>query len=87
MDLRIDPYPLDAKERLADIQAIVDRQLQTPTYETRVTDIAHRLVASVFYFVKAGKAKRQQSGEYRIIGTHICTCSGFSLLRTTNMSH
>jgi hypothetical protein len=77
MDLRIDPYPLDAKERLADIQAIVDRQLQTPTYENQITDIAHRLVASAFYFARAGKAKLQQGGEYSIIGTHICRWSGF----------
>ena len=68
VDLGYDPPPLDAKEDVFSLEARVKKQLKLPTYETRVTEIAHRLVASAFYFVKEGRTEQLPTGAYRVVG-------------------
>lgn len=52
MDLGKDPPPLDAKQQLSNLQSQVIQLLRTPEYQNIIEQIAHRLVASAFYFSK-----------------------------------
>lgn len=52
MDLGKDPPPLDAKQELSNLQSQVIQLLRTREYQNIIEQIAHRLVASTFYFIK-----------------------------------
>jgi hypothetical protein len=51
-DLKSTPPPLDAKNELDQLQKLVQKQLKRPEMIRKVQDVAHRLVASCFYFSK-----------------------------------
>jgi hypothetical protein len=53
-DLGEDPPPLDAKQKLREVQLLAVNSLRTDSNKALVQKIAHQLVASSFYFVKEG---------------------------------
>lgn len=52
-DLRQAPPPLDAKDQLDKLQKLVQQQLKTLEMTRKVEDVAHRLIASCFFFNKS----------------------------------
>jgi hypothetical protein len=51
-DLKKAPPPLDAKNELDKLQKLVQQQLKTLEMTRKVQDVAHRLIASCFFFSK-----------------------------------
>ena len=53
VDLGKEPPALDETAEMLPLQEKVRQLLNTPTYEAYIKDVAHRLIASTFYFAKS----------------------------------
>jgi hypothetical protein len=52
VDLKEDPPTIDDKAKLADVQAKTTELLKSGEYQSMIEKVAHRLIASSFYFLK-----------------------------------
>lgn len=68
LDLYEDPPRLDDKAKLSELQVSSTKILKTNEYRDQIERIAHRLIASTFYFLKEGISYNEVSG--------IWTCTG-----------
>ncbi len=68
LDLEQDPPKLDEKTKLSELQDLTTRILKTDDYRNMIETIAHRLIASCFYFFKEHISHDEVSG--------IWTCKG-----------
>ena len=63
LDLQEDPPKIDDKSQLAELQALSTRLLKTD-YQNLIETIAHKLVASTFYFEKESVTHNVVSGKW-----------------------
>ena len=73
LDLWREPPKMDEKDRLAQLQALGTKLLQTDEYRSMIEKIAHMLVASTFYFSKNRFWYDEDSGMW--------TCTGIVYFR------
>jgi hypothetical protein len=67
-DLGFKVPKLNEVDRLRDIQQAARDQLKTPAASARVKEVAHRLIASTFFFEKTDASTREQDGKYECDG-------------------
>ena len=68
LDLGREPPEMDEKSKLAELQDLGTRLLQTDEYRCIIERIAHMLVASTFYFSKERFWYHEDSGTWTCIG-------------------
>lgn len=73
VDLWREPPKMDEKDKLAQLQALGTKLLQTDEYRSMIEKIAHMLVASTFYFSKNRFWHDEDSGMW--------TCTGIVCFR------
>ena len=52
VDLGEDPPALDDKNKLTEVQTKTEKLLRTGEYKSMIEKVAHKLIASTFYFLK-----------------------------------
>jgi hypothetical protein len=77
LDLGKEPPALDAKAELTNLQTQVVQLLRSREYQNDIEQIAYRLVASTFYFIK-DSVSADDNGTFR--------CSGKELVLSTRLS-
>ena len=68
VDLGKEPPALDETAEMVPLQEKVRRLLHTPTYEPYVEGVAHRLIASTFYFAKSRDVEHDKA-----TSSYLCT--------------
>jgi hypothetical protein len=68
LDLCKDPPKLDEKAKLSELQDLSTRILKTDDYRNLIETIAHRLVASTFYFSKEAMMHDEVTGIWSCTG-------------------
>ena len=72
-DLHRDPPSLDAKDEVKELQEYVQKQLKLRDLYAQIQDVAHRLIASSFFFHKTSVSAPKESEDY--------ICEGRSFLQ------
>jgi len=67
-DLGFNVPKMDAVDQLRDIQQAACDQLKTTTTSARIREVAHRLIASTFFFEKTEASTREQGDKYECDG-------------------
>ncbi len=68
-DLGFKVPKLDAVDLLGDIQQAARNQLKSSAASAQVKEVAHRLVASTFFFERTDASTKEQEGKYECCGT------------------
>ncbi|KAH8667562.1 hypothetical protein BGZ60DRAFT_564753 [Tricladium varicosporioides] len=71
-DLGFKVPKLDAVDNLRDIQQAAHEHLQSGFANARTKEVAHRLIASTFFFEKTDASAREQEGKYECDGFICC---------------
>lgn len=68
-DLKSDVPPLDAKDKLRELQGRVAQELESPLNQLTIMVVAQKLIASSFYFEKAAPKENGVNAGYTCSGT------------------
>ena len=68
---------LDEVDRLRDIQQAARDQLKSPASSSRIKEVAHRLIASTFFFEKTEASTKELDGKYECDGMFCITAFEF----------
>ncbi|KAK5360276.1 hypothetical protein LTS13_010366 [Exophiala xenobiotica] len=84
LDLGKEPPALDAKTELTNLQTQVVQLLRSREYQNDIEQVAYRLVASTFYFIK-DSVSANDNGTFRCSGRITCRFEGNSSEMRRNM--
>lgn len=74
LDLKQDPPKIDEKTKMSELQDLSTRLLKTDDYRNLIENIAHRLIASTFYFSKKRNSYDEFTGTWTCIGIYYSRC-------------